>query len=189
MLDPGDTITLSEELAYADVLPIAFRPLDAAPDVERLANWSERNLRLLQTSAALEERGAWEKADEESPNTAELARMDLKLNLLLEIVGHLLAASHPRPAACALRFNASGVEWEAAGAPPRDGCHGVVELHLQECLLQPLMFTGRVTPAAINGHTHVQFDAVPDAVADHIKKLVFRRHRRQVAGARQARRA
>ena len=51
----------------------------------------ERNLRVLQACDALEEHGQIEKSDDESPHSADLMRLDFKLNLLLDLAGQLLA--------------------------------------------------------------------------------------------------
>ena len=42
----GDTVILHQELAYADVLPVAFQPLPAPLDTVRAGSIAERNLRL-----------------------------------------------------------------------------------------------------------------------------------------------
>ena len=52
----------------------------------------DRNLRVLQACDALEEHGQTEKSDDESPHSADLMRLDFKLNLLLDLAGQLLAA-------------------------------------------------------------------------------------------------
>jgi hypothetical protein len=184
-----DTIILHEELAYADVIPVRFRALDAPPDAAALAHWTERNLRMLQAASALEEHGLHEKPDEDSPHAADILRIDSKINLLLDLVGALLAASQSRPAPCAVRFNARAATWQQRGELPRPDAYGAVELHLRECLVQPLTLVGTVNDVAEDGLVDVRFDPIPEAVADQIEKLVFRRHRRQVAGVRHTRRS
>ena len=57
MADAGDTVTLHHELAYADVLPVTWQRLERPPDAGLAAHWTDRNLRLLQACAALEEHG------------------------------------------------------------------------------------------------------------------------------------
>ena len=67
-----------------------------------IGSYQDSNLRVLQALAALEEHGQTEKADENSPHDADLVRLDLKMNLILDMVGQLLAASRPRPRLCGL---------------------------------------------------------------------------------------
>lgn len=188
MGEHGDTVILHDELAYADVLPVSFRALEVAPDAALLASWADRNLRMLQACAAIEEHGQQDKQDEDSPHAADLLRIDLKVNLLLEMVGHLLAASQSRPPARPVRFNAHGIVWQTDGAVPAPGTRGVVEVHLKDSLVQPLCLLGSVADESHDGVVHMRFEPLPEAVGDHVEKLVFRRHRRQIAGVRHTRR-
>lgn len=188
MADTIDTVILHNELAYADELPVRFRELSTVLDPGAEAAYVERNLRLLQSCAALEEHGQHEKPDEDSPHAADIMRIDLKVNLLLELVGHMVARSQSRPAALPVRFNAHGIVWTQKPPVPRAGTRGLVEIHLREALVAPLTLVGVVAEGSSDGHVHVRFDALHESVADHIEKLVFRRHRRQVAGARSTRR-
>ena len=48
--------------------------------------------RVLQSCAAIEEHGHIEKPDENAPHAADLLRIDLKINVLLDLVGRLLAS-------------------------------------------------------------------------------------------------
>jgi hypothetical protein len=111
------------------------------------------------------------------------------VNLLLDMVGALLAASQSRPAAAPARFNPHGIVWETSGEPPAAGAYGLVEIHLKESLVQPLALAGTVAEGPAERHVHVRFDQLPEPVADQLERLVFRRHRRQVAGGRAQRRA
>jgi hypothetical protein len=54
--------------------------------------------------------------------------------------------------------------------------------------VQPLNLPAQVVSGAPAGQTRVRFLSLGEVVADHIEKLVFRRHRRQIAGARGIRR-
>jgi hypothetical protein len=185
----GDTVILHHELAYADVLPVAFRALQGPLDAVQASAIGERNLRMLLACAALDEHGKHDKAADDTPNGADIQRIDLKVNLLLDMVGALLAASQSRPPAVPARFNPHGIVWESAGAVPASGAHGLVEIHLKDCLVHPVALEGTVAEGPADRHVHVRFDPLPDPVADQLERLVFRRHRRQVAGGRTQRRA
>jgi hypothetical protein len=185
-----DTVILHEELAYADVLPLSFTPLAESPAPAVLASWTERNLRMLQAAAALDEQGPHDKADDEMPGAAQIQRIDLKVNLLLELVGDLIATSQARPPAVPLHFNAQGIVWSPhSDAPrPRSNSAGRVEIYLRSALVRPLTFTGQVIEADGTGPIQLRFDPLAEVIADQIEKLVFRRHRRRIAGVRLSRR-
>jgi hypothetical protein len=185
MYEGIDTIVLYEELAYEDVLPVAWRRLPEPFDPALIGAFADRNVRVLQAVAALDEHGQLEKADDNSPYAADMARLELKVNLLLDMVGQLLAASHPRPKPAAVRFNALGGVFQSAPPFPDLGSQGVLEVYLRECIAEPLQLLGRVASVGPDGRVKVRFVPPGEHVADLLEKLAFRKHRRQVAGARQ----
>ncbi|HTY93967.1 MAG TPA: PilZ domain-containing protein [Steroidobacteraceae bacterium] len=184
MFDGSDTVVLYDELAYEEVLPVAWLPLSGGADAAAVAAFSGRNVRLLQALAAIEDHGTTDKPDESAP---DLTRLDFKINLLLDLVGQLLAANRPRPAPAAIRFNAQGAVWHAAAPAPQTG-QGILEIHLRDFLGEPLRLLGTLTSVTPEGEVTVRFAPVGEPVADLLERLIFRHHRRQVAGFRQPRR-
>lgn len=187
MYEGVDTIVLFEELAYEDMLPLAWRASPAAtPDLVK-RSFADRNLKLLQACAALEEHGQPEKTDDRA-SSADIVRLDMKINMLLDLVGQILIASRPRPDVMSVRFNALGAVWQHKGQSKDDlpavGAQGVLELYLRDCLVEPLRLSGQVAAVTPESRVKVKFDNPGEAVADLIEKLAFRRHRRQIAGAR-----
>ncbi len=74
-----------------------------------VGSFADRNLRVLQ--AVLGARRAWpdrSKPTRTHPHAADIMRLEMKMNLLLDMVGALLIASRPRPKPAAVRFNALG---------------------------------------------------------------------------------
>jgi hypothetical protein len=189
MYEGIDTIVLFEELAYEEALPVRWLAYsDAIPETMRRSS-NERNLKLLQTCVLLDGHVQADKPDERSPYHADIIRMDMKISLLLELVGQLLAASHPLPDALPIRFNALGAVWRDAALKSTSGSTGVLEIHLRKCFLEPLRFSGELVSVSDGGLVKVKFDNPGEAIADLIEKLAFRRHRRHVAVARNTGRA
>ena len=188
MFDGRDTIVIYDKIAYEDLLPVRWRPSPSAPTDVQAAHYAERNVRVLQACDALEEHGQLDKkkADDDSPHSADLMRLDFKLNLLLDLAGQLLAQSQPRVRSVPIRFNAMGAMFQSDEnlAP---GSHGILEITLREIVVQPLRLPSEVVPGAPVGEARVRFLWLGETVADHIEKLVFRRHRRKIAGSRQQR--
>ncbi len=170
-------------------MPLSWQALAVAPGVATLATLTDRNLKALQVCAAIEPHSAADAVDEKLPFAADLHRLDVKLNLIMDVMGQLLAASVAMPPATVTRFNALGARWQAVGAPPAVGAQGLLKIHLQECLAQPLNFLAHITSVSDDGLVRAQFTPPGEATADLIEKLAFRRHRRQVAGVRQQRRS
>ena len=186
MFDGRDTTVLFDKLAYEELLPVLWRPLNEPLSDMTARQYAEGNLRVLQACDALEEHGKTEKPDDESPHSGDIMRLDFKLNLLLDLVGQLIAASQPRARPVAIRFNAMGATWQAV-APLAIGAHGILEITLKDLIVQPLRLPAESVAGAARGETRARFLALGETVADHIEKLVFRRHRRKIAGSRQQR--
>jgi hypothetical protein len=188
MYEGVDTVVLQNELAYQDLLPVGWRPLSKAPDLATVTSITDSNIRILQVCAAIEEQGAVEKKDEKSPHSADIMRLEVKMNLLLDLMGQLIATSQPRPPATVIRFNALGGVWNSTVAH-RVGEQGMLEIYLRDSLPRPLTLIANITQVRPDGQVRAAFSPPGEAASDLIEKLAFRRHRRQVAGVRQPRRA
>jgi Atypical PilZ domain, cyclic di-GMP receptor len=187
MIDPADTTVLFEKLAYEDLLPVRWVPLDKQIDDVAAGNLAERNVRVLQACAALEEYGLTEK-DSESPHSADLMRLDFKLNLLLDLAGQLLAQSHTRVGPVPIRLNSMGASWKT-DTVPMTGSHGILEVGIRDIVVQPLNLPAQIVATTNLAEARARFTVLGEVVADHIEKLVFRRHRRKIADARRPKRA
>lgn len=188
MYEGVDTVVLQNELAYEDLLPVGWIRLAKPLELAEVHSLTERNIRVLQVCATIEEQGPVEKGDEKALHAADLLRLEVKMNLLLELMGQILAAQQPRPAPTTIRFNALGAQWRAM-ALLEPGEQGLLQIHLRECLAQPLTLIANVTHVSPEGQVRATFTPPGEATADLIEKLAFRRHRRHVAGVRQPRRA
>ncbi len=188
MFDGNDTIVMFDKLAYEDLLPVRWVPHPKMVDDVTAQHLAERNLRVLQACDALEEYGQTEKADDESPHSADLMRLDFKLNLLLDLAAQLLAQSQTRLQPVPIRLNSLGASWRGVEAAPPAGQHGILEVVIRDSVVQPLNLPAEVVPSEKPGEARVRFTVLGEVVADHMEKLVFRRHRRKIAGSRQPRR-
>jgi hypothetical protein len=184
MFDGSDTVVLYNELAYEEVLPVNWAALPGSMEAAA-AGFTERNVRLLQALAAIEDHGVSEKPEESAP---DLTRLDFKINLLLDLVGQLVVANRPRPAPAAIRFNSQGALWHAPAPLPPAGTLGVVEIHLRDFLAEPLRLVGTLAQVSADGEVTVRFAPVGEPLAFLLERLIFRHHRRHVAGIRQPRR-
>ncbi len=137
-----DTIVLYNELAYHDVLPVVWRSREQPLSRFELTGLEESNLVLLQACVAMQEQPARDHGEDAGPLANELARLDFKLNLVLQLLGKLVLRDR-MPAATSVRFNAHGASWTAIGPVPGTGERGVLRIHLHESLPQPLELAAR----------------------------------------------
>lgn len=167
----------SEENLHADCVPLAWPP---AP--EQLQRLAERSANVLATLDALEERRL-DSGDDDSPLMQEMLRMDAKLTALVEIVNRMLSPDASLPPRCTVRFNALGAVLPAALLPAGEGV--LLRLHFDACRSLPLELAGRVLREIDPNLSFVEFAPLGEVTNDAMERLVFRHHRRKVAGARQ----
>lgn len=185
MYEGVDTVVLYDELAYQDVLPVQWQPSSRARDRFELSGLEEANLLLLQAAVAMEEHPARDKNEDLGPLAGELARMDFKLNLVLQLLSRLVHRE-PMPAPCPVQFNALGASWTLSGPAPAVGSSGLLRVQLRSSLPQPLELPAEV--AGVDGMSiKVRFPELSEAIAELIQRLAFLRHRRHIAGVRKAR--
>ncbi len=173
-------------LYYESHVSLVCQVVASLPGDNELVSINENNSRFLKALAALSDVAP--EAGEEIPQTAaELQRLDLKLNLLLEIVGQLLANQRTLPAPTQVRLGHMGIEWVAQDCPP-SGAQVCIEVYLRSELPSPLKFHGvAVLVDAEHGsesagqRVQVRFVGLNSALQDDLEKFIFRRHRRSIA--------
>lgn len=186
MTEGIDTIVLHNELAFHGEYPLDWLRLPVSPDNRALEQMDAANLALLQACIASEEQPVREKNDDLTPLAHELARLDYKINLALQMLATLVAQKsapmQPRP----VRFNATGATWTALAPPPAAGEHGILRIRLQTTLPQCLELAGRITEVD-GADVSVEYLRMSEACGEQMQRLCFLRHRKQVAGARKSR--
>jgi Atypical PilZ domain, cyclic di-GMP receptor len=177
---------LGEGLIYEDLLPLDWieGPL---PQGLGLARLNADNYQLLGAESTLDEVRVSEALKEESPALLhELQRLEYKLNILLRLTAQLASRSSPLPAARATRLASLGLEWCGQGAP-EVGRTGLLHVYINPALPQPLRIPCIVAGERMDDGERIaqlRFRDLSDAVVDMLEKLIFRHHRRSVAGAR-----
>ena len=183
------TSFLGDGLVFEDLLPLAWLP-GALPKGLELASLNADNHQLLSAESSLDEVRVSEAAlKEESPALLhELQRLEYKLNVLLRLTAEIATRGAPLPPAQRARLGSTGLEWIGAGAPAT-GATGQLRIYINPALPQPLKIPCAVIGERRQGDDRVaqlQFRDLSEAVTDLLEKLIFRHHRRLVAGSRTA---
>ncbi len=154
-----------------------------------MARMNVDNHQLLVAEASLDEVRVHEALKDESTALVhELQRLEYKLNLLLRLVADLAVRNSSLPAPQRLRVSSCGLEWFGEHAPPA-GITGVVSAYINPALPQPFQVPCTVIgERTVDGQrvAQLRFSGLSDAVVDLLEKLIFRHHRRSVAGSRLA---
>ncbi len=179
-----------EGVYYEDALPLAFHAAPA-PEPARLAGLNADNVQLLMADASLDESrvvSADSKSSDDDSSVAEdLHRLEHKINVLIQLVARLVAKDEQLPAPRAWRLYASGVEWRHDDVLS-EGTTGCVHLFVSRLLPQALQLPGRVVSARVDdsGATWARFEfaGLSGSVIEGLERMIFRHHRRAVAGVR-----
>ena len=173
---------LDQSLAYEGEIALEWRVRSepaAAGHLERLNAANERALRLL---AVLEEHHS--DTSEEQASGHDLARLEFKINLILELVGGWLAQQRHQPAPISARLSSRAVRWRSLDAPAPTVA-GEVILYLHAALPYPLQLPAVIYSAG--EMVEARFEGLSETLAELLEKTIFRRHRRQVALSRPVR--
>jgi hypothetical protein len=169
-------------IVFTGSLPLSIQLLSEAPREPELLRANESNELLLRSVAVLEEKVDHDETDELAQ---ELKRQDMKLNLILDMLGTLLMQQQviPEPREIQLTGNSLRI-----GVKPNPAItqHCRVQLYIEPAIPRPLTLFGLCHPSAQAGMTDIVFSGVSQAVTDNLDKFIFRHHRRRIAQARKA---
>jgi hypothetical protein len=179
---------LGDVLIFEESLPVVFTPGTLAEGAQ-LARLNADNHQLLGAESSLDEVRVHEALKDESPALLhELQRLEYKVNILLRLTAELALRSSGLPAAERVRMSSRALE--CFGEPRvQIEATGLLSIYINPALPQPLKIPSIVAGLGeVDGAraTRFRFVGLSDAVVEMIDKLIFRHHRRLVAGAKHA---
>jgi hypothetical protein len=169
-------------------LPLGWRLVDSPPEALEAARLYDAALTRLYAILSVSDAQTLDPSEEGSPRPQDLVRIEARLNLLLALVGELLRAQFPPPAAVPVRLSGEWVEWETP-VPPPAGAHLRLDLYLNPLVPAPVTVPARVEaldPSGAGSRVRAVLVEPPAAFASAMEKLVFRFHRRRVAELRRS---
>jgi hypothetical protein len=179
---------LGDGLVFEESLPVVFAPGPLADGVQ-LARLNADNHQLLGAESSLDEVRVHEALKDESPALLhELQRLEYKVNILLRLTAELALRSSGLPQPTRVRMSSRALEWFGEDAAPAEAT-GLLSVYINSALPQPLKIPSVVAGvASVDGAraSRFRFVGLSDAVIDMLEKLIFRHHRRLVAGAKHA---
>jgi Atypical PilZ domain, cyclic di-GMP receptor len=177
---------LGDGLIFEETLPVGWTagPLAQGPALARL---NADNHQLLGAEASLDEVRVHEALKDESPALIhELQRLEYKVNILLRLAAELALRSSGLPPAQRVRLNSRALEWFGETTPVV-GDTGLLVVYVNSALPQPVKIPCTVAGERMQDDVRVvqmRFGGLSEAVVEQLDKLIFRHHRRLVAGAR-----
>lgn len=173
-------------LALHDFLPLVW---EASPlcDPAELEHYNQETARALQALALFEE-APKEISTDAVPKGQELLHLEAKVDVLLSLVTRLVSHQQGLPKRHNTVLRADSLEWTGPCAEQaRTGDTGVIVIYPNPMLPMPFRLAGRVVSTVERAGVKwrlTRFENLSPLVNVGLEKLVFRRHRRQVATAR-----
>jgi Atypical PilZ domain, cyclic di-GMP receptor len=165
-------------------LPFQWLPGDLG-NLQELDHANHETARALQALAVYEEMPRESTASDIHHPNSEVLHLQVKVDVLLSLVGRLMADQASVPPRHSLVLRAASAEWtgpDQAQAKPGDA--GYLLLYPNATLPLPLRIPARVVGTVERSGARwlqTRFEHLSPAVAGGLERMVFRRHRRQVA--------
>jgi hypothetical protein len=174
-------------IAWDAQLPLSWAPDAQLDATARLTGFDLQIEDTLQAVNGLEDMRT-PVADDAAPSGQGLARLEFKLNLVLELLSELISQSQERPPPHQVRVGARQVSWTAvADNAPAVGETGTLELYVHPLYVRPLRLPGRINSVDVKGDqvqvTMALFELEPVA-QEALERWLFLHHRRSVAQIR-----
>jgi Atypical PilZ domain, cyclic di-GMP receptor len=179
---------LGDGLIFEELLPVVWTP-GILPDGVQLARLNADNHQLLGAESSLDDVRVHEALKDESPALLhELQRLEYKVNILLRLTAELALRSSGLPEPSRVRMSSRALEWFGEH-PAATEETGLLSVYINSALPQPLKIPSVIAGLGdIDGAraTQFRFVGLSEAVIEMLEKLIFRHHRRLVAGAKHA---
>lgn len=171
-----------EGISLYERMPFAWTPAELG-DLNELDHANHESARALQALAVFEESPREAAADAHA--SSELVHLQVKVDVLLSLMGRLISDQAGLPARHSVVLRGSSVEWSGPDhAKAKPGDSGYAVIYPNPALALPLRLPARVVGSVERSGARwlqTRFEHLSPAVAAGLEKMVFRRHRRQVA--------
>lgn len=176
---------VEDALSYEGAFSVDWHILSEKPDNTVLDRYNEDNLRVLAAVALLDEqRMASAIGDDVGGLEGDVARLHLKMNLLVDLLAFLVRQQVSAPPVRPVRLSWRGVAWQDPAAKFQPG-PGVVSLHLHPSVPQPFRWPAQLAVSA-TGEWCACFEPLREACQTALERHVFLHHRRAIAGQRKS---
>ena len=179
------TAHLGSALVYTDEIPFDWARLEGEPSAGRLSAMLSGNERLLRHIVSLDD--VHREADDEdlAGLGPGLARLEFKVNILMEMVSAVLAHQLSLPERTEIRLDSHDLVWRSTGSDPGMGDRVIARLFINSQYPHPLELIGSIEGIdPQRREVTMRYDRLPDALQDQLEKLIFRQHRRLISHRR-----
>ncbi len=166
------------------IVPLGWFQRSASSEGDCSSRHKE-NFNRLQIVLGMDDHYSRDIHEEESGLTAEIQRLDFKINVVLGLVAQLVTARSEFPRSVSLSLGAGMLNFEIERNVLSSGMALTFELFLDVRYPMPVIFNGRIE--SVESKTDqistikVVLEVFPDEFKELLEKYIFRCHRRHVA--------
>jgi len=178
-------ILVGSGISYSTTVPFQWLPKRdrGEEDVRHLHESNEEVLRLINS---MDEHPL--ASSEDHGDNHDMARVDFKLNLLLDLVGQLVTRHLDLPHPRSIDMNSMSMGWIDDHPPGREA-EIEIEIYLSSKYPRAVILPARVHSVESHqtGFTVVaEFTGLSDPAQQALEKIIFRQHRRDIAHSRRS---
>lgn len=183
MSPPHNASNDFEGISLFERLPLSWQPMDIG-DMNELDHANHETARALQALAVYEEMPR-ETGSESHHSSPEIMHLQIKVDVLLSLVGRLMSSHEGVPPRHSVVLRGHSVEWSGPDqSKAKPGDTGYVLIYPNPVLPLPLRLPAKIVGSVERSGSRwlqTRFEHLSPAVGAGMEKMVFRRHRRQVA--------
>ena len=167
-------MTTEPGIEYHAHLPLAWQ--DGQPNPQQLADWMRENATALHAIAVLENPAHERELEHTASVDFTAARLEAKMDMLLQWVGRLLLTQNPMPPSTDIILGSQSIAWKCPIALQAEQL-GVLTLYLAPSLPMPLQLPVQII-ACGSGQARAKLLHLSPEAQDALDRSLFRHHRR-----------
>jgi len=183
----NNTSHLGDALAYEAFLSVSWEQAGMVPDSVYFSRLNERNEEILQNILILEKHHSDLSDDESDRYALELAHIDFKINLVLDLMVQVFSKQLSLPPELFVSMSSSHLQWQCEQEFPR-GNNLFLDIYLSSRFPRPLTLFGKVSNIESNEEGGfsilLDFEQISRPVQDLLERFIFMKHRRMIASSR-----
>lgn len=187
IMNPDDNDQLGAGLVYEDLVPMHWRKAEKEIQPAQLIRINESNEEILRFISVLDDYRMESTGDGRGSSTADISRIEHKMDLILDLVSQILIHHVEIPVPVPIRMSATGIQWRCEECL-EIGQDVLMDIYFYHHYPRPITLPGKVQHIEKEGDgysTWILFEDMSDMVRQWLDKLIFRHHRRGIAYARQ----
>ncbi|MFO1349963.1 MAG: PilZ domain-containing protein [Gammaproteobacteria bacterium] len=182
--------SLGQSLVFRGRLPLAWRELGALPSESERVALAHANVDTLRALAVVEAHAVEPGDAAAEPVAQDIARVEFKLNLLLDLMSQLLVSQGMVPEPRALSLTPTALHWQD-DRKPAEGALLRIEFYCNPRYPRPLILHGQVNALCAQPEgwaIDTVFHEIGTSVQEGLERFIFAHHRRAVAQNRRRQR-